>query len=130
MAKLKLPLEKNHPLVKWANQIQEFYGYNVMLVGSQITGSESPRDVDIVCAIPDREFELRYGSVNDWVEQGKTGLWTEIRWKWANDCIKKSSDIIKSTGIQIDFKVQPMMVFNKYKHIHKQFPPHKLNINL
>ena len=127
MSKLCLPLLPEHKLVKWANQIRGFYGHPVYLVGSQITGSDRPRDVDIVCAIPDNEFELRYGSVDDWCQEGGTGLWTEVRWKWADDCSKKSLDGMRDTKLQIDFKVQPMAQFNGYSNIHKQFPPVKLD---
>jgi hypothetical protein len=125
--KLRLPLDKTHKLVRWANAIRGFYGHPVLLVGSQITDAENPRDVDIVCAIPDHEFELRYGSVNDWLQEGGTGLWTEVRWKWSDDCVKKSLDGMRDTGLQIDFKVQPMAQFKGYEHIHKAYPPVKLD---
>lgn len=125
--KLHLPLEPDHRLVKWANEIRGFYGHPVLLVGSQIMGQENPRDIDIVCAIPDEEFELRYGKVGIWLQEGETGLWTEVRWKWADDCVKKSLDGMRDTKLQIDFKVQPMAQFNGYKYIHDSFPPCKLD---
>lgn len=125
--KLHLPLPPDHRLVKWANGIRGFYGHPVLLVGSQVTGKENPRDVDIVCAIPDDEFELRYGDVNLWLQEGGTGLWTDVRWKWADDCVKKSLDGMRCTKLQIDFKVQPMAQFKGYDFVNKEFPPYKLD---
>jgi len=125
--KLKLPLSPEHLLVRWTNSIRGFYGHPVLLVGSQITGKENPRDVDGVCAIPDEEFQLRYGSVNDWMQEGGTGLWTEVRWRWSDDCVKRALDGMDYTGLIVDFKVQPMSQFKGYAHIHKEFPPVKLD---
>ena len=119
LKKLPLPLPSNHKLVIWANQIRGFYGHPVYLVGSQTTGKENPRDVDVVCGIPDSEFTLRYGDVNEWLEQGATGKWTDVRWNWADDCSKRSIDGMECTGFLIDFKVQPMAQFNGFAHIPK-----------
>lgn len=98
LKKLPLPLPSNHKLVIWANQIRGFYGHPVYLVGSQTTGKENPRDVDVVCGIPDSEFTLRYGDINEWLEEGVTGQWTDVRWKWADDCSKRSIDGMECTG--------------------------------
>lgn len=125
--KLQLPLDKTHPLVRWANSIRGLYGQPVYLVGSQITGKENPRDVDVVCAIPDDEFTIRFGDVNDWMQEGGTGLWTEIRWKWSDECIKRWKEASLETGLNVDFKIQPFAQFKGYKHIHEQFPPYKLD---
>lgn len=125
--KLELPLDPTHKLVRWANHIRNFYGHPIFLVGSQITTKENPRDVDVVCAIPDAEFELRYGSVGQWSDEGGTGIYTEVRWKWGDDCVKRSLDGMQDTGLIIDFKVQPMAQFKGYAHVHKEFPPYKLD---
>jgi hypothetical protein len=121
--KLKLPLAPENRLVRWANAIRGFYGHPVYLVGSQITGSEDPRDIDIVCSIPDQEFELRYGSVQQWIQEGESGLWTDVRWIWSDDVVKKCLHGMKETKLQIDFKVQPETHFKEYANIHAAFPP-------
>lgn len=125
--KLKLPLSNEHKIVRWANSMRGFYGHPIYLVGSQITGKDNPRDVDVICAIPDNEFQLRYGDVNAWMDQGLTGIWTEIRWRWPDDCVKRSLDGMEATGLIIDFKVQPMAQYKGYAHIHAQFPPYQLD---
>lgn len=123
--KIELPISGN--FLNWVNRTAGYYGHPVYLVGSQITGSKTPRDVDIVCPIPDKEFELRFGSVDDWMQEGGTGLWTDVRWKWASRCAKDSLDGMKETKLQIDFKVQPMALFNGYSYVHKAFPPVRLD---
>ena len=127
--KLQLPLDKTHPLVGWANSIRGLYGQPVFLVGSQITGKENPRDIDVVCAIPDDEFTIRFGDVNEWCQEGVTGLWTEIRWKWSDECIKrwKEGSLECGQGYNIDFKIQLFCQFKGFGHIHKLFPPVKLD---
>lgn len=123
--KIDLPISGN--FLNWINRTAGYYGHPVYLVGSQITGSKTPRDVDIVCAIPDKEFELRFGNVDDWMQEGGTGLWTDVRWKWASRCAKDSLDGMKETKLQIDFKVQPMALFNRYSYVHKAFLPVRLD---
>lgn len=103
------PLDPHHALRRWANLIRGHYGHPVYLCGSWVKGKENPRDIDIICIIPDEEFEMRYGPVKDWEEEGRTGIWTEGRWKWADDCAKKwrhGQQFIQNRGT-IDFKVLP-----------------------
>lgn len=125
--KLQLPLDKTHKLVRWANSIRALYGHPVYLVGSQITGSEEPRDVDIIIAIPDDEFTIRFGDVNSWYQEGLTGEYTEIRWKWAAECNKRWKEACLETELNIDFKIQPFGMFKGFEHVHKKFPPYKLD---
>jgi hypothetical protein len=125
--KLQLPLARENRLVRWANAIRGFYGGPVYLVGSQITGSDKPRDVDVICVISDDDFAMRYGNVQQFIEEGENGLWTEVRWAWSDDCIKKWRHGVKATGLNLDFKVQPQTQFDGYKNIHERFPPYKLD---
>lgn len=106
--KLILPLSETHRLRKWANDIRGFYGYPVYLVGSQVTDKTDPRDVDVCCIISDEDFERRYGSVDKWIDEGEDGLWTDIRWTWADDCIKKWQLGCDYTKLNLDFKVIPL----------------------
>jgi len=126
--KLNLPLDKNHPLVIWANSIRDCYGHPVYLVGSQLTDKKEPRDVDVVCAIPDDEFALRFGNANKWMEEGITGQYTEIRLKWIDECIKRWKEAVIETNLNIDFKIQPMCMFNEYQTMcHEMLTPYKLD---
>ncbi len=107
MEKLKLPLESSNILVQWANSIRAFYGHPVYLVGSHLKNVSNPRDVDIICIIPNEEFDLRYGSTAKWFYEGESGIYTDISWNWSDDCIKKTLLGCKKTGMCIDFKVYP-----------------------
>lgn len=119
MIKLKLDnLKETHSLVRFANKMCGFYGHPVFLVGSQLV-SETPRDVDIVCEIPDAEFKLRY--FPDWWDSEMTeaqeiekfflsihtGVHTEENWNWYEDMLKKSLLGMRTLHIPIDFKVYP-----------------------
>jgi hypothetical protein len=125
--KLNIPLGPENKLVRWANAISAFYGHSVYLVGSQLTAKENPRDVDVLCILPDYEFELRYGSCDEWAKEGASGIYTGIRWKWADDCVKKSLHGMKETQLEIDFKVQPESFQEGYKNMQDYFPPYKLD---
>jgi hypothetical protein len=125
--KLKLPLEPTHRLVRWANAIRGFYGHPIFLVGSQITGAEDPRDVDVICVIPDHEFMLRFGPPDLWHQEGETGMWGHTRWIWSDDCVKKTNHGMRETGLFIDFKVLPESAHEGYHNIHKEFPPYRLD---
>jgi len=121
--KLDFPLSPDSRLVRWANSISVFYGHPVYLVGSQLTGKQYPSDIDLVCPIPDEEFDARYGDLGDWLQEGGTGIYTDVRWDWANDCHKRSIDGMLSTKRVIDFKVQPFAQWFGYSYLWKEFPP-------
>ena len=118
MIKLKLEFNETHSLVRFANKMCGFYGHSVYLVGSQLT-SDNPRDVDLVCILPDEEFKLRY--FPDWWEGNDklkeeiekfflgihTGIHSQEQWDWYEDMNKKSLFGMKSLHIPIDFKVYP-----------------------
>lgn len=122
--KLQLPLEPTHPLVRWANSIRGFYGHPVYLVGSQLTDKPDPRDVDVICVIPNDEFTLRFGDVYKWLDEGGTGQWTDVRWRWSDHCVKKWKQGCLETGLNLDFKVIPMCA-----HIgeYGDHPTHRLD---
>lgn len=127
MMKLQPPLEESHPLKTWANCVAGFYGGKVYLVGSQITAKENPRDVDVVCIISDKSFEIRFGNVDDWMQQGGTGLWTEVRWKWADASVRTTEEGMSLTKLPIDFKVYPETLHKGFQNIHDDFPPYRLD---
>ena len=125
--KLNIPLGEESRLVRWSNAVAAFYGHHVYMVGSQLQNKVNPRDVDIVCAIPDKEFEIRYGSVEKYLDELKTGMYTDITWRVAADSNKKSLHGMKETKLPIDFKVQPVCQFMGYENIHKVFPPYQID---
>jgi predicted nucleotidyltransferase len=104
--KLQLPLAPENRLVRWANAISAFYGFPVYLVGSQLT-KDNPRDVDVCVVLPDDVFEVRYGNVDKWIDEGASGLYSELRWGWADDVVKKCMHGREATKLEIDLKVIP-----------------------
>ena len=125
MIKIKQELDETDRLVRFANKMCGFYGHPVYLVGSQLT-SETPRDVDLVCIIPDVEFKLRW--LPDWwlgenmiteeIEKFFLGIHTGIhdqeQWNWYEDLLKKSLFGIKETRLPLDFKVYPKSYTDKH----------------
>lgn len=97
-------------LVRWANLISGFYGKPVYLVGSS-TVKGNPRDIDVVCVIPDEEFMLRYqvDSIEQWGLRYRSGSFDlhESTWRWADDCCHKALQGMQFTHKYIDFKVYP-----------------------
>ena len=129
MVKLPLDFKETHPLVRFANKMCGFYGHPVYLVGSQLI-SETPRDVDVVCIIPDNEFKLRY--YPDWWEDKEletqekfflgihTGIHKQEHWDWYEDMSKKTLFGMNSLHLPLDFKVYPESYCNeKFKDLPK-----------
>lgn len=62
--------------------------------------------------LSDKDFALRYGkgktnATEQWIEQGESGQWTDVRWKWSDDCVKHAKDGARHTHLNIDFQVYP-----------------------
>lgn len=91
----------------WANQIAARFGYPVYLVGSSLREVD-PRDVDVVCVIPDEDFCDRYGC--HWAECQLMGP-TEKGRKWYADMAKLVRYAMQyhrmfRGRVNLDFKVQ------------------------
>lgn len=80
-----------------------------LLVVGSVLSNDNPRDVDMVLVMTDCDFEKRFMSVEEWVEQGKSGKWFRPRYKWSRACIKLSRIIEKRMGTRlgIDLKIIP-----------------------
>ena len=99
----------------WTHQIARRYNAPVYLVGSAIRRSD-PRDIDIRVILSDEAFEARYGSVQDWMAQGESGQWGEIRQRWAEECETITEQARRQLGIEIDFRIEPQSeVDRRYK---------------
>lgn len=117
MIKLSLNFNETDKLVRFANKMCGFYGHPVYLVGSQLT-SETPKDVDVVCILPDEEFKLRWfpdwflgeNSLQDEIDKFYLGVHTGIHlpehWNWYEEMVKKSLFGRKSCRLPIDFKTE------------------------
>ena len=114
IARCKIKILESDLITRWANAMSGFYGHPIYLVGSQLTKT-NPRDVDIVCVIPDEEFKLRYIQIyhkehhdieiQQWYSRYMCGLYNESNWLWWRDCHAKSIQGMRNTRQMIDFKV-------------------------
>lgn len=95
-------------LCRYANGLAAFYGAPVYLVGGALRrGNDDPRDYDIRVILPDAEFTRRYGDPERWAEEGSSGNYSRIRWRWSDDCVHKTRIGWKDTRLNIDFQVYP-----------------------
>jgi len=104
-----------------ANELGAFYRAPVYLVGSALLDfNAKPRDWDIRVVLKDKDFARRYAPAGplvmrgksyeamwNWVEEMSTGLWTETRWNWSNDCVKRSKEVARRLSINVDFQTMP-----------------------
>lgn len=91
-----------------ANGLRGLYGVPVLLVGSALLDSNpDPRDWDIRLTIPDDDFRRRHGDPTQWEIEGGTGHWTRVRWRWSDDCVRRSRQLSASLGVLVDFQVYP-----------------------
>jgi hypothetical protein len=93
-------------LYRYANSLRAFYGLPVYLCGSILERSNY-RDVDIRIEMPDDLFNVRFGLVKLWIEEGATGNYTNLRWKWSEECVDKTQKGWNDTLMNIDFQIYP-----------------------
>lgn len=94
-------------LVRFCAAMAKRYGSPVYLCGSALTKAD-PRDIDLRISLPDNAFEARYGgTVADWIEQGRTGQWGDVRWNWSEDCTRQTHLGWRETPMNVDLQVYP-----------------------
>lgn len=104
-----------HLLRRWGNIVYAHYGVPVYLCGSALKpDAADPRDWDIRIRLSATSFLIRYGSPEEWENEGKTGFWSRTRWRWVDDCRKQSARGAKYTGLNIDFEVHPPSFWRRY----------------
>lgn len=101
-----------------------YYGADVWLVGSALKdGNAKPRDWDIRIVLSELAFTRRFGDPKTWQEEGITGRWTDVRWRWSNECIKQGLWASGYTGLNVDFQIFP----DSAAKIYKVRPKFRLN---
>lgn len=99
-----------------ANGIRGLYGVPVYLVGSALMdANEKPRDWDFRITLADEDFALRYGDATEWAREGANGHWTDIRWRWSDDCVKRSKAASGFLGLNVDFQAYPASYAKRFK---------------
>ena len=102
-------------LMRWANGIRALFGVPVWLCGSALNDdNKNPRDWDVRLILPDDVFALRYANsyrsdavVQQWVKEGDTGHFTDLRWDWSDECVRYARHGARHTRLNIDFQVYP-----------------------
>jgi hypothetical protein len=86
--------------------------YPVIIVGS-VLYKNNPRDIDIICVIPDSSFKKFFGiGANKWIKEGKTGAWSKERFRWSDISIKTSKTLSKRMKNNVDFKFVPKSAYD------------------
>ena len=112
-------------LRRWANRLAGYYGCHIYLTGSALFGDNAkPRDWDIRIEMPDSDFEVRFGNVQDWVNEGGSGQWTDVRWRWSRQCVKDTKAGWYATGLNIDFQIYPK---SHCRRLYAKFPKYRLD---
>lgn len=113
-------------LRRFANGVRGYYGVPVYLVGSALRANDPMkcRDVDVRIELSHDEFMRFYAPnrhdsekvVMQWIEEDANGNWSDLRWRWADDCIKRSRAGWRQTHMHIDFQVYPTAWWNYFSH--------------
>jgi hypothetical protein len=104
-------------LRRWANGLRGHYGVPVYLCGSALNPENpSPRDWDVRLRLPDGQWPVRFGgTAAEWIEQGSSGDWGPVRWRWSDECVKKTKEGWKATHLNIDFQLYPASYWTRFK---------------
>jgi hypothetical protein len=93
---------------RWANRLRGRYGVPVYLVGSALReDNPDPRDWDFRLTLPDEDFALRFGPVDEWRDEGYTGDWTRTRFRWSDQCVKDTKDAVAWMHLNADVQIYP-----------------------
>jgi hypothetical protein len=104
---------KQQRLTLWAQKMSRIYKSSVYLGGSALHSAD-PRDWDLRVFLPDEVFADRWGEWQLWAAEGRTGQWTERRWAWAGEMVKRTKQGCRATGLEVDFMVQPQSYRERY----------------
>lgn len=63
-----------------------------------------PKCIEIVCIIPQEQFKLRYGSVEEFDNSFRLGQSSDVYWAWAIACL--SNSIVASKRLECFVQVQ------------------------
>lgn len=108
-----------------AREIARFYCVPVWLCGSALLDCNAkPRDWDIRLTLPDDDFARRYGDPEKWEREGSTGEWTDVRWRWSNDCVKRSKQESLALGLNIDLQIYPA----SHAIVYRYEPRYRLDV--
>lgn len=95
-------------LRRWANRVRGRYGVPIYLCGSALRADNpDPRDWDVRIMLPDDEFALRFGPVDEWRHEGGTGQWTRTRFRWSDQCVKDTNDFNAWCHLPGDVQIYP-----------------------
>lgn len=119
--------DKNlHVLIRlqsWGNSIRAYYGVPVYLTGSAMRDDNPvPRDWDVRLCLPDARFAAVFGDPEEWKRQGDSGDYTTVRWRWSDECTKRSREGHKATGVNVDFQIYPTLEWVKYLASPSTYP--------
>jgi hypothetical protein len=90
-------------LREWAKKTSQELGYPIYLVGSTLY-KEVPRDFDVVMTIPEKEFEERFGPMDE-------SNFGEVLAKSFKDYVRQYFECEETLGqcghVPLDFKIYP-----------------------
>ena len=95
---------------RYRNMKVQFTNGIIVIVGSTLI--RTPRDLDVVHFIPMKQFEKEFGNFKTFLQEGKTGQWTDIRLRWSDLCIEQGKILEKRIceGLRrypLDYKIFP-----------------------
>lgn len=95
-------------LYRFANSIAALYGAPVYLCGSALrSDNDDPRDWDIRIMLSEAEFARRFGDPVKWADEGCTGRYSRVRWRWSDECCNRSRQGFAETRLNIDLQIYP-----------------------
>jgi len=107
-----------HALKGEAKRTAQFYMLPVYLVGSAlIDANEKPRDYDVRVQMPDEQFTRLFGDPLKWTIEGQTGRWTEIRYRWSDECVKRSREASRACSALVDVQIYPPSYWKNFGHL-------------
>lgn len=101
-------------LQRLANNLFDRFHRPVYLVGSALRKSD-PRDYDLRIRIDIPQFRVRFGDPERWRQEGRTGQYTCVRWRWSDECVKRTRQGWRETRLNVDVQLYPPAEWARYQ---------------
>jgi|GEM_PF-3376945 len=110
MNETKISNEKFLLLKKFANWMAAYYFSPIYLLGSSLV-TENFRDVDIIVCMNEDMFEMRFGSVNEFLASLQSSETKKVFWSVVEENMKRYKEAYMLIGLTVDFKILPKNFF-------------------
>lgn len=122
-AHLRADMSQLRRLRQFANSVSAHYGVPVYLCGSALQDDNAdPRDWDIRIRLSHKDFVRFFAPdredfnavAKQWEQELDSGEYTNLQWRWARECVRRTKAGWDQTKLNIDFQIYPARYWKQF----------------